>query len=139
VNDIVLAILELLKYVWVIGSGSLSSSLSICLSFSFSCWGLLLLGGWVGGWVGANTVACLTWVVSLVLLWTCWGPCRYHARVLYIDIDIHHGDGVEEAFYTTDRVMTVSLHKFGDFFPGTGDVIVRIHNVYICSLLIGAL
>ncbi|OSX79579.1 hypothetical protein BU14_0074s0010 [Porphyra umbilicalis] len=44
-------------------------------------------------------------------------------RVLYIDIDVHHGDGVEEAFYTTDRVMTVSLHKYGDsFFPGTGDV-----------------
>jgi acetoin utilization deacetylase AcuC-like enzyme len=49
---------------------------------------------------------------------------RYHARVLYIDIDIHHGDGVEEAFYTTDRVMTLSLHKFGDFFPGTGDITV---------------
>lgn len=47
---------------------------------------------------------------------------RYHARVLYIDIDIHHGDGVEEAFYTTDRVMTVSFHKYGDYFPGTGDV-----------------
>jgi len=40
--------------------------------------------------------------------------------VLYVDIDIHHGDGVEEAFYTTDRVMTVSFHKYGDFFPGTG-------------------
>lgn len=48
---------------------------------------------------------------------------KYHARVLYIDIDVHHGDGVEEAFYFTDRVMTVSFHKFGDlFFPGTGDV-----------------
>jgi len=47
---------------------------------------------------------------------------KYHARVLYIDIDIHHGDGVEEAFYTTDRVMTVAFHKFGDFFPGTGDI-----------------
>jgi len=45
---------------------------------------------------------------------------KYHARVLYIDIDIHHGDGVEEAFYTTDRVMTVSFHKYGDFFPGSG-------------------
>lgn len=50
---------------------------------------------------------------------------KYHARVLYIDIDIHHGDGVEEAFYVTDRVMTVSFHKFGDFFPGTGAVKVR--------------
>lgn len=47
---------------------------------------------------------------------------KYHPRILYIDIDIHHGDGVEEAFYTTDRVMTVSFHKFGDFFPGTGDI-----------------
>ncbi|POV98961.1 hypothetical protein PSTT_14080 [Puccinia striiformis] len=47
---------------------------------------------------------------------------RFHSRVLYIDIDIHHGDGVEEAFYTTDRVMTCSFHKFGDFFPGTGHV-----------------
>mmetsp|Transcript_1880 Transcript_1880/g.3017 ORF Transcript_1880/g.3017 Transcript_1880/m.3017 type:complete len:449 (-) Transcript_1880:1614-2960(-) len=45
---------------------------------------------------------------------------KYHQRVLYIDIDIHHGDGVEEAFYTTDRVMTASFHKFGDFFPGSG-------------------
>eukprot|EP00873_Tetraselmis_striata_P038131 jgi/Tetstr1/458395/TSEL_044833.t1 len=46
---------------------------------------------------------------------------KYHARVLYLDIDIHHGDGVEEAFYLTDRVMTVSFHKYGDmFFPGTG-------------------
>lgn len=44
-------------------------------------------------------------------------------RVLYIDIDCHHGDGVEEAFYVTDRVMTVSFHQFGNmFFPGTGDV-----------------
>ena len=48
---------------------------------------------------------------------------KYHARVLYVDIDIHHGDGVEEAFLTTDRVMTVSFHKFGgSFFPGTGNL-----------------
>lgn len=30
---------------------------------------------------------------------------RFHARVLYVDIDIHHGDGVEEAFYLTDRCV----------------------------------
>ncbi|TLS29353.1 hypothetical protein PpBr36_01151 [Pyricularia pennisetigena] len=47
---------------------------------------------------------------------------RCHPRVLYIDIDVHHGDGVEEAFYSTDRVMTVSFHKYDpvNFFPGTG-------------------
>ena len=55
---------------------------------------------------------------------------RYHQRVLYIDIDIHHGDGVEEAFYTTDRVMTVSFHKYGEYFPGTGDL--RVSNGTQC-------
>ncbi|KAI6093240.1 histone deacetylase phd1 [Hypoxylon rubiginosum] len=47
---------------------------------------------------------------------------RVHPRVLYIDIDVHHGDGVEEAFFSTDRVMTVSFHKYDPqvFFPGTG-------------------
>ena len=48
---------------------------------------------------------------------------RFYPRVLYVDIDVHHGDGVEEAFYVTDRVMTVSFHKYGnDFFPMTGDI-----------------
>ncbi|KAJ6171852.1 Histone deacetylase RPD3 [Penicillium chermesinum] len=47
---------------------------------------------------------------------------RFKQRVLYIDIDVHHGDGVEEAFYTTDRVMTVSFHKYGEYFPGTGEL-----------------
>lgn len=48
---------------------------------------------------------------------------RKYARVLYIDIDVHHGDGVQEAFYNTDRVMTVSFHRYdGLFFPQTGAV-----------------
>ena len=41
---------------------------------------------------------------------------------MYVDIDVHHGDGVEEAFYLTNRVMTVSFHKYGNYFPGTGNV-----------------
>jgi histone deacetylase HOS2 len=47
---------------------------------------------------------------------------RHFPRVLYIDIDVHHGDGVEEAFFSTDRVMTCSFHKYQPdvFFPGTG-------------------
>ncbi|KAM9896032.1 hypothetical protein OXX69_010806 [Metschnikowia pulcherrima] len=48
---------------------------------------------------------------------------RVHPRVMYIDIDLHHGDGVQEAFNVTDRVMTVSFHKYnGEFFPGTGAI-----------------
>ncbi|KAK3356146.1 histone deacetylase phd1 [Neurospora tetraspora] len=47
---------------------------------------------------------------------------RCYPRVLYIDIDVHHGDGVEEAFHSTDRVLTCSFHKYAPevFFPGTG-------------------
>ena len=35
-------------------------------------------------------------------------------KVMYIDIDVHHEDGVEEAFFSTDRVLTCSFHKYGD-------------------------
>jgi acetoin utilization protein AcuC len=42
-------------------------------------------------------------------------------RVAYIDIDAHHGDGVQRAFYETNRVMTISFHESGNFlFPGSG-------------------
>jgi len=42
-------------------------------------------------------------------------------RILYIDIDAHHGDGVQEVFYEDPRVLTISLHEDGRFlFPGTG-------------------
>lgn len=51
--------------------------------------------------------------------------------MLYVDIDIHHGDGVEEAFYTTDRVMTMSFHKYGEYFPGTGDLRVSRAHWYL--------
>ena len=69
---------------------------------------------------------------------------KSNARVLYVDIDVHHGDGVEEAFYASDRcvsrfillpthglhssvcthsVFTLSFHKYGEsFFPGTGSL-----------------
>jgi acetoin utilization protein AcuC len=42
-------------------------------------------------------------------------------RVAYVDIDAHHGDGVQDAFYETDRVLTISIHETGrTLFPGTG-------------------
>ena len=42
-------------------------------------------------------------------------------RVLYLDIDAHHGDGVQEAYYDTDQVLTISIHESGIYFyPGTG-------------------
>jgi acetoin utilization protein AcuC len=42
-------------------------------------------------------------------------------RVAYVDIDVHHGDGVERIFWNDPRVLTVSLHESGrHLFPGTG-------------------
>jgi acetoin utilization protein AcuC len=42
-------------------------------------------------------------------------------RVAYIDIDAHHGDGVQDAFYNDPRVLTISFHESGRYlFPGTG-------------------
>ena len=42
-------------------------------------------------------------------------------KVAYIDIDAHHGDGVQKAFYETHQVLTISLHETGyTLFPGTG-------------------
>lgn len=42
-------------------------------------------------------------------------------KVLYLDVDVHHGDGVANAFYDRDDVMTISFHESGKMlFPGTG-------------------
>jgi acetoin utilization protein AcuC len=42
-------------------------------------------------------------------------------RVAYVDIDVHHGDGVQAAFYDDPRVLTISLHESpATLFPGTG-------------------
>lgn len=46
---------------------------------------------------------------------------RMGKKVAYIDIDAHHGDGVQWAFYKTDQVLNISLHQTGySLFPGTG-------------------
>lgn len=45
------------------------------------------------------------------------------SRAAYIDIDAHHADGVQYAFYSDRRVLTISLHEWGRYlFPGTGEV-----------------
>lgn len=48
---------------------------------------------------------------------------RRGLRVAYVDIDAHHGDGVQEAFFDDDQVLTISVHESGQYlFPGTGFV-----------------
>jgi acetoin utilization protein AcuC len=49
---------------------------------------------------------------------------EFAAKVLYVDFDVHHGDGVQAAFYDDPRVLTVSFHETGKYlFPGTGSVL----------------
>ncbi|MCK9905287.1 acetoin utilization protein AcuC, partial [Frankia sp. Cpl3] len=51
---------------------------------------------------------------------------HWDARVLYIDTDAHHGDGVQWAFYDDPNVLTISLHETGKYlFPGTGNLTER--------------
>ncbi len=52
-----------------------------------------------------------------------WIQEQHHARVLYIDYDAHHGDGVQWIFYDDPDVLTLSYHESGAYlFPGTGFV-----------------
>jgi len=62
---------------------------------------------------------CIFSDASVVLRWL----VQQGLRVAYVDIDVHHGDGVQAAFYDSDRALTISLHECGHFlFPGTGFV-----------------
>ncbi|KAG1678678.1 Histone deacetylase 8 [Nymphon striatum] len=48
---------------------------------------------------------------------------QVYDKILYVDLDLHHGDGVEEAFANTSKVMTVSFHLYEPgFFPGSGSL-----------------
>lgn len=54
---------------------------------------------------------------------------KYHARVLYVDTDAHHGDGVQWSFYDNPNVCTLSIHETGRYlFPGTGSIDERGHG-----------
>jgi acetoin utilization protein AcuC len=50
-----------------------------------------------------------------------WLLANGATKVAYVDVDVHHGDGVERIFYDDPRVLTISLHETGQMlFPGTG-------------------
>jgi acetoin utilization protein AcuC len=52
-----------------------------------------------------------------------WALRQKGLRVAYLDIDVHHGDGVQQLFYDDSEVLTISLHETGRYlYPGTGFV-----------------
>jgi len=56
-----------------------------------------------------------------------WLLANGAGRVAYVDIDVHHGDGVQAIFWDEPRVLTISVHEYEPylFFPGTGDLSER--------------
>jgi hypothetical protein len=55
---------------------------------------------------------------------------RHFSLILYIDIDINHSDGVQDSFYDTDQVMTVSFHRHSrGSFPGRVPLAKRLCTV----------
>ena len=79
---------------------------------------------WLGGWHHAkrSEAAGYCFVNDCVL--AILKLRKTFSKVLYIDFDLHHGDGVQDAFFATDKVMTFSVHKYeSGFFPGTGSIV----------------
>ncbi|KAK9462898.1 uncharacterized protein V1516DRAFT_700448 [Lipomyces oligophaga] len=100
--------------------------------------------------VAGTTLACVRYLQGSTNIAVNWNGGRHHAgsdhasgfcyinditslincrlrksfdKVMYIDFDLHHGDGVEQAFAYSNRVLTASLHRFDrGFFPGTGNI-----------------
>src|SRR2546421_12209921 len=78
-------------------------------------------GGWHHAWAERASGFCIYNDISVAIAHVLRSS---EAKVLYIDFDAHHGDGVQRAFYDEPRVMTISLHETGRYlFPGTGDVL----------------
>ncbi|MFG1998759.1 acetoin utilization protein AcuC [Spirillospora sp. NPDC048911] len=67
---------------------------------------------------GAASGFCVYNDVAIAIAWLLENGAE---RVAYVDVDVHHGDGVQAAFYDDPRVLTISLHETPrTLFPGTG-------------------
>jgi len=88
----------------------------LCVSGSLGAAHMLGLGcdvaiNWFGGHTRARKARAVGGCFVNDSVLTCLGLITAHSRVLHISMDFCHCDGVEEAFYTTDRVATLSFHS----------------------------
>lgn len=79
---------------------------------------------WFGGWHhGKRDEASGFCYTNDIVIGILWLLNQGYRRVLYVDFDLHHGDAVEDAFAHTDKVFTLSIHKYETgFFPSTGSL-----------------
>jgi len=76
-------------------------------------------GGMHHGFPGFASGFCIFNDAAIAIRWL----VEKNLKVAYLDLDVHHGDGVQQAFYESDRVLTISLHQDGrTLFPGTGAI-----------------
>jgi histone deacetylase 8 len=101
------------EYVKWVAGGSISAAQALCENkYDVAVF-------WDGGrhHAGRSHAAGFCYVNDIVL--AIFQLHHVFQKVLYIDIDIHHGDGVEKAFELSPRVFTLSFHRFdAGFFPG---------------------
>jgi len=77
-----------------------------------------IAGGLHHAMPGAVSGFCVYNDVAVAITWLLANGAE---KVAYVDVDVHHGDGVERIFYNDPRVLTISLHETGEMlFPGTG-------------------
>jgi len=77
-----------------------------------------IAGGLHHAMPAATSGFCVYNDVAVAIQWLLDAGAR---RIAYVDVDVHHGDGVQKIFYDDPRVLTISLHETGQMlFPGTG-------------------
>lgn len=106
------------EFVEAVAGGTLAAVDALCRkSCSVAC-------HWEGGWHhGHRDQASGFCYVNDIVLAILKLRDAGHQRVLYVDLDVHHGDGVQGAFSRSCDVMTVSFHRHSPgFFPGTGSM-----------------
>ncbi len=80
--------------------------------------GVSIAGGLHHAMPGAGSGFCVYNDPAIAVAWLLEQGAE---RVAYVDVDVHHGDGVERAFWDEPRVLTISLHESGRYlFPGSG-------------------
>ncbi|XP_067634834.1 histone deacetylase 8-like [Eurosta solidaginis] len=109
------------EYACTIAGGTMSACAALCKFSSANKSKQTVTINWTGGWHHAkrDRAAGYCYVNDIVLGILIMR--KHFMRVLYIDLDVHHGDGVQQAFEVTKRVFTFSMHRYEcGFYPGTG-------------------
>jgi len=107
----------LYEYCREVAGGSITAAIYLCRK------DYNVVFHWLGGWHHAkmSEAAGYCYVNDCVL--AILELRKKFPKVLYIDFDLHHGDGVQDAFAGTNKVFTFSIHKYEPgFFPGSGNV-----------------